>query len=106
MPPAYASPAAGIVPLGSVNEPSMSNTITTGSLLLFRVKVNWMLSGPVAVAVSAAGASGVRGVNFSVRLPSSMLNVPPPRSWSKLLASTAKLPASNPLTVPFTMVHS
>ena len=65
-----------------------------------------MLSGPVAVAFRAVGASGVRGVNFSVRLPSSMLNEPPPRSWAKLLLSTANRPASKPLTVPSTMVHS
>ena len=84
----------------------MLNAITTGSLLLFRVKASWMLSGPVAVAVSAVGASGVRGVNFTLRLPSTMLNVPPSRLCEKLLASMANRSALNPLTVPSTMVHS
>ena len=106
MPPANACPTAGTVPVGVEKVPSEFHTITTGSSSSVRVNANWIVSGPVAVAENASGTAAARGVNFTCRLPSSMLNEPPPRSWAKLLASIAIRAASNPLTVPSTMVHS
>ncbi len=95
MPPANASPAAGTDPDGSENVPSRSYTITTGVLLPFKAKANWIVSGPVAVAVSEPGASGMPGVKVTTRsLPScATANVPPDVADRKLFVSTANRPA-------------